>query len=217
LVAEVVVDSKLYPGGYEVVLRSKILEYAGERVSLRSAYSTSSGPATNVASPPNSPSSMTTGGVLPDDARALPLSYAIYTLPSSPMHSSGLAADDRAPRHLVRLALPTAQLRSQVGTVVDPLTGETRAPAPRPAWWVDLEKKGAVVEVEVKPLVGNAAADAGGEMGKVFAEGKEVKVESEKEALTSLGREELQDDRSGRLFVLTRWVGFDLFVSHWFC
>ncbi|KAJ7928990.1 hypothetical protein B0H13DRAFT_2542848 [Mycena leptocephala] len=52
---------------------------------------------------------------------------------------------------------------------------------------LSLEKRGAVVEVEVRPGGKNGAT--------VVVDGKDVAVVKEKEALTSLGREELLDDR----------------------
>lgn len=73
-----------------------------------------------------------------------------------------------------------------------------------------LEEKGAVVCVEVRPGgvkslgVKKSGGGGGGEVVKVKVDGKEARVEGEKESLTSLGREELSDDRVGRMSVLTR-------------
>ncbi|KAI9507671.1 hypothetical protein F5148DRAFT_1276110 [Russula earlei] len=163
LVAEVVVDSKLYPEGYHVHLRSR----------------------------PHDAKPTT-------EAPFLPLTYAIYTLPSSPLHSSGLAVD-HPPRHLLRLMLPTAQ--TQISTLLDPLTGETRAPPPKPQWMLDLCENGAVIESPGG--VGSVQKTRGGG-GTVTIDGIIVEIEGEKESLTRLGREELQDDRVAWMAVLTR-------------
>ncbi|KAH9039340.1 hypothetical protein EDB85DRAFT_1930060 [Lactarius pseudohatsudake] len=137
----------------------------------------------------------------------LPLVYSVYTLPSSPLHSSGLAVD-HPPRHLLRLTLPTAQ--TQISTLLDPLTGETRAPPPKPQWLLDLSEKGAVIEVEILPATQLVAAGSGKRTKSddgttVTIDGVVVKVEGEKESLTSLGREELQDDRVAWMAVLSRY------------
>jgi hypothetical protein len=77
------------------------------------------------------------------DSRVPPLAYAVYPMPSSPLHSSGLNAD-RPTRHLIRFTLPTAQYQ----TVHNSLTGVA---LPKPKWLVDLQERGVVVRVEVKP------------------------------------------------------------------
>jgi hypothetical protein len=166
LVGEVVVDSRLYPGGYAVALRSHIRFATTQHISLDSTRDLG-------------------------DSCVLPLAYAVYTMPSSPLHSSGLNAD-RPTRHLIRFTLPTAQY--QISTVHNPLTGETQVAPPKPKWLVDLQERGAVVRVEVKPT------DRVG----VWVEGNEVRVLGEKESLTGLGREELVDDRMGRMALLSR-------------
>jgi hypothetical protein len=193
LVAEVVVDSKLYPEGYHVHLRSRPHD-ATEPIPLLPA---AAGEGTAAAA----------AAVGEPELPFLPLTYAVYTLPSSPLHSSGLAVD-HPPRHLLRLMLPTAQ--TQISTLLDPLTGETRAPPPKPAWMVDLSEKGAVIEVEIRPATQSVAAAGGGKKTKggetVTIDGVAVKVEGEKESLTSLGREELQEDRVAWMAVLSRCV-----------
>ncbi|KAN0126058.1 hypothetical protein V8E53_015145 [Lactarius tabidus] len=189
LVAEVVVDSKLYPEGYHVRLCSRLHD-PSKPISLLSAATEDSATA---------PAAMTS------EPPFLPLVYTVYTLPSSPLHSSGLA-EDHPPRHLLRLTLPTAQ--TQISTLLDPLTGETRAPPPKPQWLLDLSEKGAVIEVEIRPATQLVAAGSGkkprGEETTVTIDGAVVKVEGEKESLTSLGREELQDDRVAWMAVLSR-------------
>ncbi|KZP28639.1 hypothetical protein FIBSPDRAFT_947466 [Athelia psychrophila] len=176
LVAEIVVDSKLYPDGYDVNLRSRIRTDAK-----------------HISYPP-------WADVSSDANKALPIAYAIYTIPASPLHSAGLNAD-RPPRHLLRLSLPTAQYK--ISTVDNPLTGETQSPPPKPQWLLDLESKGACVDISIKP------ADAALNMGtmSVRFDGDEVPVANEKTSLTTLGRDELLDDKISKMAVLSRTAG----------
>ena len=201
LVAEVVVDSKLYPEGYHVRLRSKPYD-ANKPISLLPATATlaTTGDSTTA-------STQATAQSEPPEPPFLPLKHTVHTLPSSPLHSSGLAVD-HPPRHLLRLALPTAQ--TQISTLLDPLTGETRAPPPKPPWMLELCERGAVIEVEIQPATPSPAV-GGGEKARgggatVMIDGVVVEVEGEKESLTSVGREELQDDRVAWLAVLSRCV-----------
>ncbi|KAH0836855.1 hypothetical protein J3R83DRAFT_8643 [Lanmaoa asiatica] len=197
IVAEVVVDTKLYSEGYDVTITSTVRE-GTNFISLA--------PSSNEGSAGADPSSVPT-----TNASTLPISTSIYTVPASPLHSAGLNAD-RPPRHLLRLMLPTAQY--QISTVQDPLTGETRGALPKPQWYMDLQEKGFSVQVDIRPL-GNASGNGkktvngndtkkngGGVIAKV--EGVVVGVASEKESLTALGRDELQDDRVSRMLLLQR-------------
>ena len=185
IVAEVVVDAKLYPQGYDVAILSTVRE-GTQPISLAPS---SNAPTTN--------------------ASTLPISTSIYTVPASPLHSSGLNAD-RPPRHLLRLMLPTAQY--QISTVQDPLTGETRGALPKPQWYLDLQEKGFIVQVYIRPLGGaNGKTTVNGSGVKkdnddvtARVEGVVVAVASEKESLTALGRDELQDDRASRMLLLQR-------------
>ncbi|KAG1735947.1 uncharacterized protein EDB91DRAFT_1143690 [Suillus paluster] len=175
LVAEIVVDSKLYPEGYEVLIISRPRDNT-KFISVESDTSS--------------------------DSTDLPISSNVYTIPASPLHSSGLNAD-RPPRHLLRLTLPTAQY--QVSTVKDPLTGETRSAPPKPQWFNDLHERGFVVRVEIKPVVTSALGAKKGDGGvAVKVGGANIGIASEKESLTALGRDELQDDRVSRMPVLQR-------------
>lgn len=195
LVAEFVVDSKLYPEGYQVHLRSRPHD-PNQPISLLSTTvtaATGDGAATATAT------AIATGGSERTEPRFLPLTHSVHTLPSSPLHSSGLAVD-QPPRQLLRLMLPTAQ--TQISTLLDPLTGETRAPPPKPQWMLDLCEKGAVIEVEIRPATQSVAVKTRG----ITIDGVAVEVEGEKESLTSLGREELQDDRVAWMAVLSRCV-----------
>ena len=127
----------------------------------------------------------------------MPISTAVFTMPPSPLLSSGLNTD-RPPCHLLRLTLPTAQY--QTSTIQDPLTGEMRSAPPKPQWVVDLEDERAVIDVEIRP----AAAEKQGKLDAVVVDGAVVAVLSEKESLTSLGREELLDGRTAKMDLLAR-------------
>lgn len=127
LVAEVVVDSRLYPGGYDVNLRSRIRRNA--------KFITLPEPEQALGSE--------------EKDKIMPLAVTIHAMPSSPLHSSGLH-EDRPPRHLLRFTLPTAPYHGS--TLQDPLTGEIRTAPPKPQWLINLQEKGgAVVDVEVVP------------------------------------------------------------------
>ena len=182
MIGELVVDTKLYPEGYTVSLRARIDK---SRARLP------------IAPSPND---------MPEE-RVLPIHTAAYTLPASPLHSSGLNAD-RPPCHLLRLTLPTAQY--QMSTIEDPLTGETRSAPPKPQWLLDLEEGRAVIVVAISPV---ASSDSGaGETGKntntLTVDGSSVGVLSEKESLTILGRDELLDGRTAKMDLLIRCVAF---------
>lgn len=177
LVAEIVVDSRLYPGGYDVKL--------GSRIRRNAKFITLPAPGEALGSE--------------ERDKVLPLVVTIHAMPSSPLHSSGLH-EDRPPRHLLRLTLPTAQYHGS--TLQDPLTGEIRTAPPKPQWLVNLQEKGgAVVDIEIIPANRNKSSS-------VLADGKTVEVIGEKEALTNLGREELLDNRASRSDILIRWAYF---------
>ena len=199
IIAEVIVDTKLYPDGYDVAIRSTVRENT-KFISLATALSLSQ---THAA--PSSPQNT--------NPASPPISASIYTVPASPLHSSGLNAD-RPPRHLLRFMLPTAQY--QISTVRDPLTGETRGALPKPQWYLDLQDKGFIVQMDIRPLNNVNRNDKGvnsdngtkknGSDGPVLVrvDGVLVGVSSEKASLTALGRDELQDDRVSRMPLLQR-------------
>ena len=175
LVAEIVVDSRLYPGGYDINL--------GSRIRRNARFITLPAPGQALGNE--------------EKHKVLPLATTIHAMPSSPLHSSGLH-EDRPPRHLLRLTLPTAPYHGS--TLQDPLTGEIRTAPQKPQWLVDLQEKGGgVVDVEIVP------ADRGSS-SSVMVEGKKVEIVGEKEALTNLGREELLDNRASRSDILIRLV-----------
>jgi hypothetical protein len=167
LVGELVVDTKLYPEGYAVSLRSRVVK---DKQCLP----------------------------LSEDQLAinpLPISPAVFTMPLSPLLSSGLSTD-RPPCQLLRFTLPTAQY--QMSTIQDPLTGETRTAPTKPQWMLEFEDGRAVIDVEIKPASGD-------QMGKVTVDGSAVTVLSEKEALTGLGRDDLLDGRASKMDLLVRY------------
>ena len=172
LVGEIIVDSKLYPDGYAVQTRSRV-RGKSQLISLE--------PPTDQAAPTQ---------VL------LPIAHALYTMPSSPLHSSGLSTD-RPTRHLLKLTLPTAQY--QISTVQDPLTGEIRSAPPKPQWFLDLQEEGVLVDIEIRP---NSRSKRAG--NAIIVDGDPATVVSEKESLTAIGREELQDDRVSKMTLLSR-------------
>jgi len=221
LVAELVVDSKMYPDGYDILMcsRKRSEEKIMTTCSRDGATCISRKDAVDKTTATKAKGAMETMSLLDianasvnstttsaegrptvdkSEDRALPLGYTIHTMPLSPMHSSGLAAESPM-RHLVRVTLPTAQY--QIQTVEDPLTGETRSAPPKPSWLTEMEEGGsAVVEIEVRPRRDKVLSKKKGAVVRV--NGSDVSVESEKESLTSLGREELMDDRLVKMPVL---------------
>ncbi|KAI0676143.1 hypothetical protein C8Q78DRAFT_371333 [Trametes maxima] len=190
LVSELIVDSKLYPGGYDVLLRSRI-EKGGK---------------TPLALPASTAGENESSQAASGSSSVLPISCAAYTLPPSPLHSAGLNAD-RPPRHLLRFTLPTAQF--QVSTIVDPLTGETRSAPPKPQWLLDFEDGRAIIDIQVRPTGaagGNKSAPAPRKAAAVAVNGVPVAVMSEKESLTAVGRDELLETRATKTDVLARCV-----------
>ncbi|KAJ8472575.1 hypothetical protein ONZ51_g8423 [Trametes cubensis] len=190
LISELIVDSKLYPGGYDVLLRSRIEKSAKAQLAL----------------PASSPGEAGSSDLPGADETILPISCSAYTLPPSPLHSAGLHVD-RPPRHLLRFTLPTAQY--QMSTIVDPLTGETRSAPPKPQWLLDLEEGRAIIDIRVRPSAatnGKASSSVNNKATTVAVNGVSVAVMSEKESLTALGREELLDARAAKTDVLARSV-----------
>ncbi|KAJ4489091.1 hypothetical protein C8R41DRAFT_835868 [Lentinula lateritia] len=150
----------------------------------------------------------------------------IGTGTSSDSHYTYDYESESPTRHLLKLTLPTAQYC--VSTIQDPLTGETQVAPPKPSWLLEMEEGGAVVYVEVKPVQKDADG-VGMVKGKVWVvDGRngvsdskashdtknkvwnakrniwEVAVVGEKESLTTLGREELLDDRVSKMNILLR-------------
>ena len=87
---------------------------------------------------------------------------------------------------------------------------EQHIPPPRPQWLADLEDRGAVVEIVVKPRRAVVASKATSE---VFVNDVPVAVLPEKDSLAALGRRELEDERLQSLPVLARLVLFSFLVK----
>lgn len=188
VVAELVVDSKLYPDGYDILLRSCM------RTAWKVVANVGKGDYAPLRTLPSEPASV------------LPLACTVHTMPSSPLHSSGLNEGEIPTRHLVRLSLPTALY--QISTVRDPLTGEMQVPPAEPGWLVEMREGGVVVGVEVRPRNGSgggASVKGSGKRVKVRVDGNDAVVVGEKESLTTVGREELLDDRASKMGVLSRY------------
>ncbi|KAI0701152.1 hypothetical protein C8T65DRAFT_656889 [Cerioporus squamosus] len=205
LVSELIVDSKLYPSGYDVRLRSRVQKKSSKSQLVLPASSSSSASGSEKGADDGASPSSTDG----EGEDVLPVACAAYTLPPSPLHSAGLNAD-RPPRHLLRFSLPTAQY--QMTTIVDPLTGETRSAPPKPQWLLDLEEGRAIIDIRVHPPAdglpdsASSAAAAAEKKVTVAVNGAPVAVMSEKESLTALGREELLDARAAKMDILARSV-----------
>ena len=213
IVAEVVVDSKLYGAaeqaedgvtGFRYCVEVRARKRDGKVIPLSLPGSLGSSVPTDATAKANSEDSSSDVPVSSTSGEGLPFVYTIHTMPSSPLHSSGLHAGSPS-RHLLRVTLPTAQYKMTT-VKEDPLTGEARNARPRPAWMEELEREGGgwVVSVEIKPYSGGTSKKS--QEMIVLVNGKEVVVLSEKESLTSLGRDELLDDRMGKMGVLSRWV-----------
>jgi len=198
LVGELVIDSKLYPKGYIVVLKSLLKSSQTVVVSNTRVVKLDS---------------LFRNDENDKEKQTIPLGYSAYTMPSSPLHSSGLNSEGPT-RHLLRFTLPTAQY--QISTVKDPLTGETQHPPPKPGWLTELEEGGILIQVEVRPgnvgkgkviVIDGRGEEDGTKDGKTWnglKGGWEMPVLNEKESLTSLGREELLDDRISKMCILSR-------------
>jgi hypothetical protein len=169
LVAEVVIDTKLYPDGYDVVLRS--------RKPTADPYPTL---------PPESGT---------EEAETdLPLISTIYTLPSTPLHSANASIDNRSfERHLLRVTLPTAQYYTPA--VEDPLTGEMRNAPEKPVWLVQLEESGEYVEIGIEPKKEKSVS---GTVVNVSVNGDVKDVLGEKESLGAIGRAALEGEMEKR-------------------
>ncbi|KDQ61841.1 hypothetical protein JAAARDRAFT_31325 [Jaapia argillacea MUCL 33604] len=176
LLAEIVVDSKLYPGGYDVQLKSVLKDSKKQHIPL----------------------SLTRDELTSESENFLPVAHAVHAIPSSPLHSSGLNAE-RPPQHLLRLTLPTSQY--DVSTVYDPLTDETHTAPPKPQWLLDLEEKGAILDIQIRP----SSSGKKDEM-VVHVNGTVTKVTSEKESLTTLGRDDIQNTRVSKMALLSRTI-----------
>lgn len=146
-VAEFVVDSRLFPGGYDITTASMFLpEASAQPISLLVPDTTST-------------------------TRVLPLQVSIYTVPLSPLRAS--ATTPILPtRQLIRLTLPTAPYSTP--EVLDPLTGETRRGPEQPEWLKRLAVEQAVVRVIIGPGAIKDKMRVDGNIVEVLSEKKSV-------------------------------------------
>jgi hypothetical protein len=167
LVAEVIVDAKAFPQGYEVLLKSIM----GTEGLQRQVFS-----------------------LAPLDATQdsiLPLVPSFFTIPPPPLLSGTTSS-----RQLLRLTLPTATYTAP--PIEDPLTGETRHPPSRPPWLDEVEKRGAIVEIIVKPN------ETQRKSGMIGVNGQSFEVTNEKKSIVLLGRAQLEEGRADLLPSLVR-------------
>jgi hypothetical protein len=212
VVMEVVIDSKMFGAGrylYSVDVKARRRRESG-------GLSTGAIPLGNEGEVTGKGNESTsTGATLSSTSTSLdylhlPFAFALHTMPSSPLHSSGLSSETPS-RHLLRVTLPTAQYF--VNSFWDPLTGEMRDPPPKPEWMKILEEDvqerqgGIIVDVVVSPSEEKEDVSKTSKeklRQTVLINGKEVSVVGEKESLSSVGREELLDDRVAKMGVLSR-------------
>ncbi|QRV88538.1 start domain-containing protein [Ceratobasidium sp. AG-Ba] len=143
-VAEFIVDSRLFPTGYDITTASKFLtDDSSQPISLLgvddSTYTT----------------------------RDLPLKVSIYTIPLSPLRASA-----QPTRQLIRVTLPQVPQATQ--EVLDPLTGETRRGPEQPEWVKRLAAERAVVRVTIGPGAIKDKHRADGGIVDVLSEKKSV-------------------------------------------
>ncbi|CEL56376.1 hypothetical protein RSOLAG1IB_07762 [Rhizoctonia solani AG-1 IB] len=126
IVAEFIIDSRLFPGGYDITTASMFLpERSTQPISLVTS---------------DNASAMIT--------RIIPLRAQIFTLPVSPLRAS---AETTTPptRQLIRVLLPSTP--HTMPEVLDPLTGETRRGPEQPEWKQRLANERAMVRVSIGP------------------------------------------------------------------
>ncbi|EJD48112.1 hypothetical protein AURDEDRAFT_113016 [Auricularia subglabra TFB-10046 SS5] len=169
LVAEFVVDLRMYKEGYAVeVVSALCAEGEDEPIAL--------------------------GRLAGAKIDTLPITCHAFTLPASAVTTDRKTGA----RHLLRFTLRTAPYDAP--PVDDPLTGEQYTPPPTPQWLTDLEARGAVVEICVKPR----SASGKSATSEVLVNDAIVQVVGEKDSLSLLGRRELEEDRLCNLAVLSR-------------
>ena len=209
VVMEVVIDSKMFHGGrylYAVDVKARKRRKCEGLLKAGAIPLGNEGKITGKEneSASTDPTSLSSSSAL--EYLHPPFGYALHTVPSSPLHSSGLSSETPS-RHLLRVTLPTAQYL--VSSFWDPLTGEVRDPPPKPEWMKILEGvdqySGIVVDVVVYPSEEKEGASKKERSRQtVMINGREVGVVGEKESLSSIGREELLDDRVAKMGVLSR-------------
>ncbi|KAB5592539.1 hypothetical protein CTheo_4006 [Ceratobasidium theobromae] len=149
VVGEFIVDSRLFPGGYDVTTASTFL------------LETSSQPVPLIM--PEDSTSITT--------RTLPLRVQIYTLPLSPLRASATSTTPPT-RQMIRITLPSAP--HTVPEVVDPLTGETRRGPEQPDWMKRLSVESAIVCVNIGPSAIKDKIRVDGNITDILSEKKSI-------------------------------------------
>ncbi|KAF8677671.1 START domain [Rhizoctonia solani] len=149
IVAEFIIDPRLFPGGYDITTTSTFLsEKATQPISLLT----------------DDDSSTTT-------TRIIPLRAQVFTLPVSPLRAS--AATTTPPsRQLVRISLPTTP--QTIPEVLDPLTGETRRGPEQPEWKQRLANEHAIVKVSIGPSTIKDKIRVDGSLMDVLSEKKSI-------------------------------------------
>lgn len=141
LVAELIVDTRSFPAGYNVSTVWK--------------RPPSTAGSSSDATSPHLPLAI-------DGLRSLdgvPLQITISSLSPSVLHSASLSTSPPRRRHLVRLTLPTGQFSKP--PVQDPLRGDQWIGPPRPKWYQTLEGSGAALQLMLDPLAGQPYDDEG--------------------------------------------------------
>lgn len=194
LVAEIIVDTKSFPAGY------------------------------NVSSLVKSPSSSSPSGPTPDDVgsslplqldglisyQSLPLLISVSSLPPSVLHSASLSTSPPRRRHLIRLTLPTGQY--SLPPVKDPLRGgDQRTTPPLPDWYRKLEESGLAVLVSLDPLAGQPYDDDGEVLvtvngSVIVVSGAPHLTTGGKSTLSRQDKSEAYDDVASHWPHLTRYV-----------
>ncbi|GAB1518669.1 hypothetical protein RhiTH_001733 [Rhizoctonia solani] len=149
IVAEFIIDPRLFPGGYDITTTSTFLsEKSTQPISLLT----------------HDDSSTTT-------TRIIPLRAQVFTLPVSPLRAS--AATTTPPsRQLVRISLPTTP--QTIPEVLDPLTGETRRGPEQPEWKQRLANEHAIVKVSIGPSTIKDKIRVDGNLMDVLSEKKSI-------------------------------------------
>lgn len=151
VVAEVVVDLRLYPSGYDVQLKSEFVRIGS---SCKPLPIVSMDQDDNDVQPESVEESE--DSTKSETPTLLPFSPHVHLLPPSPLHTSSASGSNPTSelptRHLVRITLPTSQYL--IPSVDDPLTGETRTAPPKPQWFRKLEEDGAAANLTIiiRPL-----------------------------------------------------------------
>jgi len=209
VVMEVVIDSKMFQGGrylYAVDVKARKRRKSEWLFKAGAIPLGNEGKLTGKENETKSTDPASSSSLSALEYLHPPFGYALHTMPSSPLHSSDLSSESPS-RHLLRVTLPTAQYL--VSSFWDPLTGEVRDPPPKPEWMKILEGVdqcgGIVVDVVVYPSEEKEGASKKERLRQnVLINGREVGVVGEKESLSSIGREELLDDRVAKMGVLSR-------------